>query len=501
MRLQSTCCRAAPLLALVTSLLAADVPQVVHADRWYAPEPLLGIVDAGSRSQAAHEAGASWDRILFLWQEIQPTGPDDWYLDRYVDRMGLRGSLSSGLPLVAVVQGTPAWAGREWRDGAAAVPTGLEYPVDDSRNRFGQFMLRLAHAFKGRVGAWVIWNEPDFLPGDPGSWWTWAGTSVDFFALLRTGYRAVKAADPAATVVFPATTYFADVINGRELFIARVLHEGERDRDAPAYGYYFDAVALNLYCSLDAVYRVYGVYSELLARYKLRKPLWLTETNCPIYNDASHPIKPANHITTTEQAAFVIQVSALARAAGYTRIGWFNMVDGNTSSGADVWGLVRSDGSRRPSFRAFQVVARYLGRPEQVVRAAPFGAADMNGWPLTRVIFDDLARRERVQVFWRTAAGPGTIHVEPSGAHAWLLDRVGGKVAAHRSATGWDVPLPPPRVPQTFDPPGFHSVGDPVLLIETELEAHTFDTTELPRVTAALPLVAVQPRQTEPVDL
>src|SRR4029079_8020139 len=152
----------------------------------------------------------------------------------------------------------------DWHDGAAAVPTGLEYAVDDPRNTFGQFMLRLARANKGRISTWVLWNEPDFQPGEAGQWWTWSGDAAMFYRLLRTGYRAIKQVDPTATVVFPATTYFADAVRGRDLFVARVLAAGEQDRDAPANGYYFDALAVNLYCSLDAVYRVYGVFSAIL---------------------------------------------------------------------------------------------------------------------------------------------------------------------------------------------------------------------------------------------
>jgi hypothetical protein len=161
--------------------------------------------------------------------------------------------------------------------------------VDDPRNTFGQFMLRLARTYKGRITTWVIWNEPDFLPGESGTWWTWSGNAADFARLLKVGYRAIKQVDPGASVVFPATTYFADAVHGRDLFLSRVLGEINKDRDAPANGYFFDVVGVNLYCSLDAVYRVYGIYASILAQYQLQKRLWLTETNCPVYNDRTTP--------------------------------------------------------------------------------------------------------------------------------------------------------------------------------------------------------------------
>ena len=98
--------------------------------------------------------------------------------------------------------------------------------------------------------------------------------------------------DKGAAVVFPATTYFADAVSGRNLFLERVLQEGRRDPEAARNGYYFDAVGVNLYCSLETIYRVRGLYTEILSRHGLaNKPIWLTETNCPIYNDVRAPVE------------------------------------------------------------------------------------------------------------------------------------------------------------------------------------------------------------------
>jgi polysaccharide biosynthesis protein PslG len=475
-------------LCLVLPLLGEALP--AHADRWYAPLPVLGIVDAGRQSAAARQAGASWDRALFLWQSIQPNGPTDWALDSYLDQARLKPTLSSGFPVVGVVQGTPGWADGDWHDGASGVPTGLDYPVDDPRNTFGQFMLRLTRTYKGRISTWVVWNEPDFLPGESGTWWTWSGSAGDFFKLLRTAYRAIKEVDPSATVVFPATTYFADAVHGRELFLARVLKEANNDREAPANGYYFDAVGVNLYCSLDAVYKVYGVYAGILAQYQLHRPLWLTETNCPVYNDATTPELASGRITTDEQAAYLIQAVALARAAGYARIGWYSMVDHDPSSGIfDRWGLIRADGTTRPAFLAFQVASQYLSQPGVSARLAPLGTSTADGWPVTRVLFDDLSQRSRVQVLWRTADGPASVRVEAAGTSALLIDPLGFSATANRTEAGWEVPLPPTRVAQASDPPGFQSVGYPILLVETGVPSGT--RVDAPSVTS--PLMALAP--------
>src|SRR5947209_4529717 len=475
-------------LALIALTFGGATPAA--ADRWYTATPVLGIVDAGREPAAARRAGASWDRALFLWQVIQPNGPSDWALDSYLDQARLRSTLSAGMPVVGVVQGTPGWADGNWHDGASGVPTGLEYAVDDPRNIFGQFMLRLARTYKGRITTWVVWNEPDFLPGESGTWWTWSGNTADFYRLLKTAYRAVKSVDPSATVVFPATTYFADAVHGRELFLARVLTEANNDREAPANGYFFDAVGVNLYCSLDAIYRVHGVYESILAQYQLQKPLWLTETNCPVYNDATAPEPASGRITTSEQAAFLIQAIALARAAGYERIGWYSMLDHDASSGiVDRWGLLRADHTTRPAFLAFQVASRYLARPEVSARLAPLGNSTIDGWQVTRVVFDDFSNHSRVQVLWRTGDGPATVNVDAAGTSARLIDPLGFGSTARRSDNGWEVPLPPTRVAQPSDPPGFQSNGYPVLLEESGVPAAPL--VDVPRVTS--PLMALAP--------
>jgi len=478
------------VIALALIALTFDGATPAAADRWYTSTPVLGIVDAGREPVAARRAGATWDRALFLWQVIQPNGPSDWALDSYLDQARLKATLTAGMPVVGVVQGTPGWAAGDFHDGASGVPTGLDYPIDDPRNTFGQFMLRLARTYKGRISTWIVWNEPDFLPGESGTWWTWSGNTADFYRLLKTAYRAVKQVDPSATVVFPATTYFADAVHGRELFLARVLQDASKDREAAANGYFFDAVGVNLYCSLDAIYRVYGVYASILAQYQLHKPLWLTETNCPVYNDATTPEPASGRITTDEQAAFLIEAIALARAAGYERIGWYSMVDHDASSGiVDRWGLLRADRTTRPAFLAFQVASQYLARSEINARLAPLGSTSIDGWQVTRVVFDDFSHHSRVQVLWRTGAGPSTVNVDAAGTTARLIDPLGFGSTARRSDNSWEVPLPPTRVPQPSDPPGFQSNGYPVLLVESGVPDNPL--VEAPRVTS--PLMALAP--------
>ena len=247
---------------------------------------------------------------------------------------------------------------------------------------------------------------------------------------MKTGYRAVKEVDPTATVVFHGDdAYFADATHNRELFLKRVLDEANKDPEAPPSGYFFDAVGVNLYCSLDAVYRVYGIYNSILAQFQLQKPLWLTETNCPVYNDATVPEPASGRITTNEQAAFLIEAIALARAAGYQRIGWYT--SGATTAHiariVDRWGLLRADDTPRPAYLA---VSRWRANTcrAPICRSNSRHTARrrLTAGPVTRIMADDPLQHTRVQVLWRTGARtqPPSIS-RASGTSAQLIDPLG----------------------------------------------------------------------------
>jgi hypothetical protein len=70
---------------------------------------------------------------------------------------------------------------------------------------FGKFATLAAEHFKGRVDRYSIWNEPN--------WKTWLGPLASGPALYRqlyvAGYKAIKAADPAAKVLIGETAPFS----------------------------------------------------------------------------------------------------------------------------------------------------------------------------------------------------------------------------------------------------------------------------------------------------
>ncbi len=195
----------------------------------------------------------------------------------------------------------------------------------------------------------MIWNEPEH---------SWTGTVAQFAQLQRVAYQAIKAANPNATVVLTGTTYWEDINRDRSLTLERILEQLMALPGAAENGGYFDAVSVHQYSNPLNSYTVPTIYRQLLAQYGLEKPLWFDESNVVPYDDPLAPLTRGGlRATMEEQASYVIQSVALARAAGIERYAIYKMVDGDAENG-ELFGLVRNNGTVRPAYVAYHVPAR-----------------------------------------------------------------------------------------------------------------------------------------------
>jgi len=318
-----------------------------------APDPRFGIVEAYVNSAAANEAGAGYTRIIFQWDLIQPGGAGDWKPANVPDPF-IQAELDAGREVVAALTSTPDWAAADGSGSPKAVPD-MAY--------WEQFVRRMAQQYRGRIRHWIIWNEPDVWDVDhPGG--TWAGSEEDYFRLLKTAYLAIKDVDPSMQVHMAGLTYFWDWEHGRQQYLDRLLDIVVADPEAPARGYYFDAVVYHLYFkprqTLDIIGEVQGI---LGAHGVMGKEIWINETNAPPSEDPQEPpwSSPRFRISLEEQSAFVIQEFALAFAAGADRVEFYKMRNSvDHPESIEPYGLLRADDSRRPAFDAYKVVTTYL---------------------------------------------------------------------------------------------------------------------------------------------
>jgi len=444
---------------------------------------------------------ADWERVVLSWADVQPQEPGDFsHLGQTIDDAQVQGELARGVKLAALLQFTPGWAQANQDLGQRSPPRNLNLPFDDANNYWGQFVYKIVKFYAGRIDEWVIWNEPEFKPGDAGSGqsYTWQGTDAEFAQLMKVAYLAAKRANPTAIVSFAGTSYWIDQNSSRAQFYDRVLQAMASDPDARRFGFYHDVVALNLYRAPDDMMRVFAIFRAIQAKHGLHKPVWLTESNSMPTDDQK--LGPCNHagdpIKTTmqEQAAFAIQSQALAVASGYSRIGFYQMVDANPCTEPAVWGVVRDDGSKRPvedslrtaitNFRGF-VDAQFvpLARVEQHWAPWPDDPQSYTpNWLVYQVALDK-PDGQRVTVLWNadgpdaatgsSGAGPqppGGLHVRipKRGSQARAIDKFGQPYRDFMDQEGyWEVYLKPATATFSEDPTGYHFIGgDPVLILE-----------------------------------
>ena len=430
-------------------------------------------IDGQYLAPLAQAAGSRWDRVDFSWNRIEPqknvfnySGYDDLVTraqDHELEVVGILGSTASwaagdcptGMTVAtsppSELLGHPAIALERHHhlmasDWNPCPPRNLHLEWDHPDNHWGTFVYETVTHFKGRVRVWEIWNEPDLYD------WFWKGSVADYAQLLRVGYQAAKAANPEATVLFAGLAYWA----APDYYVA-VLDELAAMEGADDDNHYFDVLSLHLYSSIYTIGPVTArIQADMVARVGSR-PIWLTETGVPLWDEGGFEHHRLNRATAEEAAAYVIAGFAEARAAGVERFFFFRTHDDNMAEG--LFGLIRDDGSFRPSYLAYQVAAGYLHGENQVT--GPFthhGVRRITFWATPR---------GRIDVLWNTGGDPVT-YSHPAYLPTATLVTHRGITTTQVAANGVFTTTLAPATANTGEGGGFIIGGPPVLLIQQD---------------------------------
>jgi hypothetical protein len=446
-------------------------------------EHFFGAVQSIYNPDRAAQAGVQWERLIFPWSLIQKAGPTDWSIGYFTDQQVAQ-EAARGIQIVGLATYTPQWAtSTPETPRPTNVPANLYLPFDDPQNYWGQFMFRLAQRYAGQISTWVIWNEPDMYSDAVA--YTWDGTISDFYQLVKVASQAVKKANPDAKIALPGLTYWWDKEAGRPLYLARFLEAAAQDPTAAAKGDYFDIVVLHQYTNPLNTYAATRLYQRALALYGLNRPIWIGESNVAPNDDPAAPISPVLHATMDQQASYIIEAFALARAAGAERMSIYKLVDERPEGPGELYGLVRDDGSVRPAFTVYQTAARYLSTPTTAVYTWD-GASDPPTEDQVTQLLQSSAKRtqwvwpaavnrvtlergaERVTVVWNASPKTVTAHIPAVVKSAQVVDKFGrdtGEVVAQNGQ--YQLELQPASNNSDVRDTSLYLVGgDPRLLVE-----------------------------------
>ena len=183
-----------------------------------------------------------------------------------------------------------------------------------------------------------VWNEPNI-----GANWDGRADPAAYTNLLKATYLAIKEVDSAAIVVSggiaPTTTGGGNI--SQQAFLTGMLAAGA--------GRYLDAVGYHPY--VGSGWDQLPAMRQIMVNYGLAsKQIWATETGWSTYG-----------VSDQSQAARVMSLMSQWKSFSWSGpLSWYaheDRVPVGQGSFFDHFGLVRADGSHKPSWSAYQLHA------------------------------------------------------------------------------------------------------------------------------------------------
>jgi polysaccharide biosynthesis protein PslG len=296
----------------------------------------------------------AWVRVFVNWSAIEPARGSYSSAEIY-DYDAFFASLPPGTKVDVDIVETPSWASGS---NNPAVP-----PSNDQD--FATAINYLANAFGPKVTAWEIWNEEDSH-----DWWT--GSSAQYVGLLKAGYAAIKAVNPAATVLlgglgannypYLSSLYAAGAAGS---FDAVADHTDDACSVASPNSFAFipGTQTINQWSFLGFT----SVHAVMAANGDAAMPIYMTELGWATTGSECHTGASAGRklsgVSESTQASYLQQAYHCLSQPQYSYVTaafWYSMVDSGTAATFyDHYGLLTPGYQEKRSYEAFSQEAAY----------------------------------------------------------------------------------------------------------------------------------------------
>ncbi len=249
-----------------------------------------------SKTYLINDMGFDWGKGFVNWGTVE-TQPGQF---RWTDPDNVVDTLTDhNVKVLLRVHGTPAWA--------RPADSMYTHPPTDPAD-FAEFMTALATRYKGRVGAYEIWNEPNLHY----EWGNFTPDPAAYTELLKAAYSAVKAADPDALVISGGLSTTGDgspTAYGDLAFLQGMYNAGAKG--------HFDALGSHPYTFGRAPDEVdpYGLsLSRVAEQYQVMSdngdaatPIWITEMGWALHSSWDLGEHQKTTVTEEQQAQYLTE--------------------------------------------------------------------------------------------------------------------------------------------------------------------------------------------------
>lgn len=343
-------------LALLSFLLAVNFTQA--AKRYETNErSSFGFLSTGIgiTPRGAKKLKTPWLRPHpgpAVWDAIEPTrGNFDWSdLDRVV-----AAAQKKNLHLLITIWPYAAWD-QELCHKSLKSATGFEGELPEKRGApcddeaFKNFLTKLVERYDGdkkddmprlRYGVrhFEILNEPEMNSKNSPEMVFFQGSERDYLKILKTSYGVIKRANPEAKVL-PGG--MAGIGGFMTKFWKKVFKMGG--------GKYFDIGNIHF---INAQARDFNAseYKNLLRRYKIKKPFWVTEVQ--VQSGGAPMTQGEEPRTEEEQAAMIVRGYVQAFAAGVKKAFYtIYKAQAGASESLNNGALIDTDSRKKPAYYA-----------------------------------------------------------------------------------------------------------------------------------------------------
>jgi len=374
-------------------------------------------------------AGITWfrnygsDAIVYSWRYVEPAaGQFDWsYWDELV-----RQAQSHHISLLASIgNSVPQWANGtgDWRQ-----PPSDLYGQPMQNTAWYKYVYAFVQRYNGDgfddmpglylpIKSWEFWNEPDLRQGwNPPNYppHQFAGSVTDLVRLRAVAYAAVKAADPSATVVGPASAqtagYGSRNVGSTPWFLWSwpefMSAGGLNTLDAVSFTHYFVASNWDVPSFDEADFILSMVDSG-----RGGKPVWFTETGWNGAPGVNYQVKVRDLVRLTVEMWSLPWIQHLF---------WYDFQEQSLLASNNHHGLTQTitgpgaDGTEpdplfHPAYRTAELMQKILSGFSQDDHPALIEADN------ARVYHFSARGQEAWVAWWRADSGSGTVQIDTGG--------------------------------------------------------------------------------------